>query len=108
MADVADTADFMASALFRRDIVDMVDMADTADLMANILARYRREADTSEPRRLEICPRRIGKISKLEQRLLGRRWAWQLFVLPLSEIARVLVPFNHVARFIVNANHGIV
>jgi hypothetical protein len=63
----------------------MADMADTADLMANTLARYRREADTSEPRRLEICPRRIGKISKLEQRLLGRRWAWQLFVLPFSE-----------------------
>jgi hypothetical protein len=25
---------------------------------------------------------------------------------PLSEIARVLVRFHHVARFIVNANHG--
>jgi hypothetical protein len=28
--------------------------------------------------------------------------------LPLFEIARVLVRFDHVARFIVNANHGIV
>jgi hypothetical protein len=26
---------------------------------------------------------------------------------PLFEIARVLVRFNHVARFIVNANHSI-
>jgi hypothetical protein len=24
---------------------------------------------------------------------------------PLSEIARVLVRFNHIARFIINANH---
>jgi hypothetical protein len=27
--------------------------------------------------------------------------------LPLFEIARVVVRFDHVARFIVNANHGI-
>jgi hypothetical protein len=27
--------------------------------------------------------------------------------LPLFEIARVLVRFNHIASFIVNANHGI-
>jgi hypothetical protein len=26
---------------------------------------------------------------------------------PLSEIARVLVRFNHVARIIVNANHSV-
>jgi hypothetical protein len=26
---------------------------------------------------------------------------------PLFELARVFVLFNHVARFIVNANHGI-
>jgi hypothetical protein len=26
---------------------------------------------------------------------------------PLFEIARVLVRLNHIARFIVNANHGI-
>jgi hypothetical protein len=26
---------------------------------------------------------------------------------PLSEIARMLVRFDHVANFIVNANHGI-
>ena len=30
-----------------------------------------------------------------------------LIALPLSEIARVLVRLDHLARFIVNANHGI-
>jgi hypothetical protein len=37
--------------------------------------------------------------------------AWRLFVSPRSplfEIACVLVRFDHVARFVVNANHGIV
>ena len=27
---------------------------------------------------------------------------------PLAKIARVVVCFNHIARFIVNANHGII
>ena len=27
---------------------------------------------------------------------------------PLLQVSRVLVRFNHVARFIVNANHGVV
>jgi len=31
----------------------------------------------------------------------------QAFVLPLFEIARVLVRFDHVARFIANANHSV-
>jgi len=29
-------------------------------------------------------------------------------ILPLFEIARVLVRFDHVARFIINANHSVV
>jgi hypothetical protein len=34
------------------------------------------------------------------------RFGW-LIALPLFELARVLVRLNHVARFIVNANHRI-
>jgi hypothetical protein len=36
----------------------------------------------------------------------GRR-NWRLFVLPLFEIGRVLVGFDHVASLIVNANHSV-
>jgi hypothetical protein len=32
--------------------------------------------------------------------------AWRLFVLRFFEIAFVLVHFDHVARIIVNVNHG--
>jgi hypothetical protein len=37
----------------------------------------------------------------------NRRCDNLLATLPLFEIARVLVRFDHVARFIVNANHSI-
>jgi hypothetical protein len=37
----------------------------------------------------------------------NRRGDNLLATLPLFEIARVLVRFDHVARFIVNANHSI-
>jgi len=33
---------------------------------------------------------------------------WQVRALPLFEIARVLVRVDHVASFIVNANHGVI
>jgi hypothetical protein len=36
-----------------------------------------------------------------------RIWQWLIFVV-FAELARVLVCFDHVSRFIVKANHGIV
>jgi hypothetical protein len=45
--------------------------------------------------------KRISQLAVMVQRVAA-------FCSPLSEIARVLVRFDHVACFIVNANDGIV
>jgi hypothetical protein len=45
-------------------------------------------------------PAEASKPKLLDQRAASKKTS------PLFEIARVLVCFNHAARFIVNANHG--
>jgi hypothetical protein len=50
---------------------------------------------------LGIVPVRSETEDKFEDAMEGTASS------PLFELSRVLVRFNHVARFIVNANHGI-
>jgi hypothetical protein len=53
--------------------------------------------------RLRLTERRIG----LQEVSASQNLRFDMLTSPLFEIALVLVRLDHVARFIVNANHGI-